>query len=40
MLEDVCIPVIVFEMSDVINASRRVYLHEIRQLFLTQNTGS
>ena len=31
---------IVFEKSDLINASRCVHSHEIRQLFLTQNTGS
>ena len=40
MLEDVCIPVIVFEESDLLNAFRRVHSHEIRQLSLTQNTGS
>ena len=37
MLEVVCIPVIVFEKSGLINVSIRVYSHEIRQLFLTQN---
>ena len=31
---------IVFEKSGLINVSRRVYSHEIRQLFLTQNRGS
>ena len=40
MLEVDYIPVIVFEKSDLINASGHVYSHEIRQLFLTQNTGS
>ena len=40
MLEVVCIPVIVFEKSDLVNAFRHVYSNEIRQLFLTQNTGS
>ena len=30
---------IVFEKSDLINASRRVYTHGIRQLFSSQNTG-
>ena len=39
MVEVVCIPVIVFEKSDLINASRRVYTHGIRQLFSSQNTG-
>ena len=34
MLEVVC------EKSGLINVSRRVYSHEIRQLFLTQNRGS
>ena len=31
---------IMFEKSDLANASRHVYSHEIRQLFLTQNQGS
>ena len=40
MLEIDCDCVIVFEKSDLINVPRRVYTHEMRQLFLTQNTGS
>ena len=40
MLEVGCIPVILFEKSGLIHESRRAYSHEIRQLLLTQNTGS
>ena len=29
-----------FEKAGLINTSRRVYSHEMRQLFLTQNTAS
>ena len=31
---------IVFQKVDSMNVPRRVYSHEIRQLFLTQNKGS
>ena len=39
MLGVICIPVMMFEKSELINVSRSAYSHEIRQLFLTQNTG-